>query len=100
MKYNENFICNKFGYCYYSLPFDKYTNALIYNLYVYPKFRKKGKATRLIQLVINEIRYAGYTGSINIEAKPRENSIKNNDLINFYTKMGLNILNYKDKPGV
>lgn len=53
MEENENFIHNKYGYCYY---FIESNNAIIFNLYVEPTYRKRGHAKHLIQLVIREIR--------------------------------------------
>lgn len=89
MEENQNYIHNKYGYCYYFVTND---SALIYNLYVEPEYRQKGHAKKLIQLVIREIREAGYSKEIQIEAHPRENSINIDNLIAFYEKMGLKIL--------
>lgn len=85
----ENFIHNKYGYCFYSIEND---TAIIFNLYVEPEYRRKGHAKHLIQLVIREIRVAGYDKEIQIEAQPREGSIDVGDLINFYKRMGLKVL--------
>jgi ribosomal protein S18 acetylase RimI-like enzyme len=65
---------------------------IIFNLYVYPKYRQHGHGRKLLQLVINEIRETGYQGSIRIESIPRENSITLENLIIFYKSMGLEIL--------
>jgi len=84
---SENFIQNKFGYCFYALepcPF-------IYNLYVHPQYRRQGHSRTLLQYAIDEIRKAGCVVTINIQAEPRENSIVLNDLIKYYERMGLKI---------
>lgn len=87
----EAFIQDSFGnYCYYDVTKGK--PPTIYNLYVYPKFRRQGMATKLLSSVIDIIRKTGYAGDILIEANPRENSISWEDLKNFYEKMGLKVL--------
>ena len=40
----ENFIHDKYGYCYYAMEQDK--NPLIFNLFTEPKFRKQGYAQK------------------------------------------------------
>lgn len=90
MEENENFIHNKYGYCYYFI--ESNDMAIIFNLYVEPAYRKKGHAKNLIQLVIKEIREAVYNKEIQIEACPREDSIDAENLIAFYERMGLKIL--------
>jgi len=84
---NENFIQNKFGYCFYSLD----SCPFIYNLYVHPQYRRCGNSRVLLKLVINEIRKSKYEGEIRIQAKPREDSIGQVDLIKYYQSMGLAI---------
>ena len=49
---SENFIQNKFGYCFYSLG----PCPLIYNLYVHPQYRRKGHSSKLLMFAISEIR--------------------------------------------
>lgn len=90
---NENFIQNKFGYCFYYLG----PCPLVYNLYVHPQYRRSGHSKRLLELVIGEIRKNGYAGRINVQAKPRENSIRLKDLTKYYQCMGLFVL--KDSDG-
>ncbi len=90
MEENENFIHNKYGYCYYSI--ETNNTAMIFNLYVEPEYRQKGHAKNLIRLAIKEIREAGYNKEIQIEARPREDSIGVERLVAFYNKMGLKIL--------
>lgn len=83
---------NKFGYCYYifhSPPFEVY----IYNLYVYPEYRRKGHAKKILQNIINIIRKIGYKGVIKIEAIPREHSISFNDIVSFYRSLNLHVIN-------
>ena len=84
---NENFIHNKYGYCYYSVEPD--SAALIYNLYVEPDYRRKGHAKDLIRFVVREIRESGYNAEIQIEVRPREDSIDTESLATFYKGMGL-----------
>jgi ribosomal protein S18 acetylase RimI-like enzyme len=91
----ENYIINDFGYCCFD--FGKYNifdidKAIIYNLYVYPEYRKCGQAKKLLKETIDEIRKSNYNLDIFIEAKPRDNSISINNLINFYKSIGLRIL--------
>lgn len=89
MDNDENFIQNKFGYCFYAqnggLP-------LVYNLFVHREYRGRGAARRLVLMVIKEIRENGYTGKIFVQAKPMEASVDPQKLINFYSSIGLTIL--------
>jgi len=84
---HEYFIHTQAGYCYYSIG----NNPIIFNLYVNPEYRRRGNAKKLLQYVINEIRQTGYQGNINIEAKPREDSISMKDIVLFYEKLGLSV---------
>jgi len=84
----EDFIQNKFGYCFYEIT----DTALIYNLYVHPEYRNCGNAKILLQHVINEIRAIGYIGVIKIGVDPREPEIDPRKLTSFYTKLGLKII--------
>lgn len=85
---NERTIINKFGYCYYEIKED-YVH--IFNLFVYRKFRRKGRAKEILQNAINEIRKTGYTGEIQIVADPDECSISLIKLRVFYLSMGLEV---------
>jgi len=85
----EDFVQTRFGYCFYEV---KQTSALIYNLFVHPEYRMQGKAKRLLILVIGEIRDAGYSGEIEIEATPTEDGINLDRLILLYASMGLRVL--------
>lgn len=86
----ETYIETEYGYCFYT--FEDYPGALIYNLYVYPQFRRQGHAKKLLRSVIDLICSTGYTGDIGIEVIPREDSISRNDLYNFYKTLNLKIL--------
>lgn len=86
----EDFIQTRFGYCYYEVTPN---SAFVYGLFVHPEYRRQGKARRLLALVIEEIRDAGYSGDIEIEAIPKENGIDLCRLGRFYTSMGLKVLN-------
>lgn len=85
---NENFIHTKYGYCFYVLDNEKY---FIYNLYIEPRYRRKGHAKKLLTYVIKEIKETGYDKEIYIEARPKESSIDINLLIKFYKSLGLTI---------
>jgi hypothetical protein len=86
----ENFIHTKYGYCYYEVEAGR--APIIFNLYVHPEYRRTGQARKLIAYVINQIRSLGYTGKIDIEALPREQSISREDLANFYEGLGLHVV--------
>jgi GNAT superfamily N-acetyltransferase len=88
MEENENFIHNKYGYCYYTIYED---SAIIFNLYVEPEYRRKGYARKLINYIIKEIRKTGYDKEIQIEVDPREDSISVKSLTTFYEGMELKI---------
>jgi len=47
---NDDFIHNKFGYCYYEIEPGK--NPIIFNLYVHPEYRRKGHAKQILEYVI------------------------------------------------
>lgn len=85
---HENFIHNKYGYCYYALPENE--SPIIFNLYVEPEYRRQGHARKLLHYVINEIRNT-HLCKIETEVQPRENSINSEALISFYKSMGLRI---------
>ena len=85
----ENFIQNKFGYCFYCV---EPNSAIIYNLYLHPEFRQQGNSRKLLGYVIKEIQDLGHVGDIQIESKPRENSIPVDVLEKYYRSLGLKIL--------
>jgi len=86
----ENFIHDKYGYCYYVI--EKNKKPLIFNLFTEQKYRKRGYAKKHLLYVINEIRETGYKGDIEIEVNPKESSIDFESLKLFYIKMGLTII--------
>lgn len=86
---SENFIHNKFGYCYFDT--SKEPNPIIFNLYINPEYRGNGYAEKILKQVICEIKCDGYTGQIDIEAKPRED-IELKRLVSFYKRLNLNII--------
>jgi GNAT superfamily N-acetyltransferase len=91
IKYNNYHyaIIKDYGYC----EFDIY-DRLIFNLYIEKEFRRKGYAKKIIRLAINFIKKTSKSNDyIFIEAFPRENSISIYDLIKFYNKMGLKVIN-------
>jgi ribosomal protein S18 acetylase RimI-like enzyme len=84
-------ISNVFGHCYYAF---EHNYVHIYNLKVFPDYRRQGKAKELLQITINEIRKKGYTGSIQIVAIPQDNSIPLEKLKSFYKDLGLDVFEY------
>ena len=90
---NEDFIHNRFGYCFYTMVDDETTEPFIYNLYVHEEYRRIKKKKKLLKYIINEIREAGYRGSIKIEAIPKDDSIPLEKLIEFYESLGLEVIN-------
>ena len=85
----ERFIQTESGYCYYDITGEK---PVIYNLFVEPDSRGKGKARKLLELVIRIIRDTDYTGDILIEAKPMEKETDKQHLRRFYESMGLVVM--------
>lgn len=87
----RHFIHTPYGYCYYHLdkPVSDGGTYLIYGLYVYEEYRRKGHSKRMIQFLIDEIRNTGYREAIYIKAEPEENSIGVDALIQYYQNMGL-----------
>jgi predicted GNAT family acetyltransferase len=60
---NENFFHTKYGWCYYEL---HPKSPFIYNLFVHPEYRRKGIATKLLKLVIDEINKSDFEDTIHI----------------------------------
>jgi GNAT superfamily N-acetyltransferase len=85
---DENFIQNKFGYCFYSVK----QPIIIYNLFVHPKYRRKGVARKLIKYAIGEIRESGWLGEIEIEFIQSDKQIDKDTLIQFYNSMELKVI--------
>ncbi|MBQ7003099.1 MAG: GNAT family N-acetyltransferase [Oscillospiraceae bacterium] len=85
------------GHCYYELnkPVADGGTYLIYDLYVYFEYRRKGYARKMLQYLIDEIRSTGYQGDIYIKAEPRCDSISIANLVQFYTDMGLTVCGAK-----
>ena len=86
----ENFVHDKYGYCYYSLEPNK--TPVIFNLFIEPEYRRIGHAKRLLKYIIREIRDSGYKGAIEIEAIPREASISLIKLFTFYKSLDLKVI--------
>lgn len=84
-------IKNEFGYCFYEFEKD-YVH--IHSLYIYPQFRRLGKAREILGITIDKIRENGYNGEIKIVAIPREDNISLSDLRKFYQSMGLRVFEY------
>jgi len=86
---------NEFGYCYYLFDHDCTEDdklyAEVYKLYIYPEFRRQGKARDILQQVIEEIRKTGYLDDIRIEVSPKEESISLEKLTLFYKCMGFKV---------
>ena len=88
---DENFIQNKFGYCFYAL---NDNHASIFRLFTHPEHRRKGNARKLLLYIISEIRDSGYVGDILINAEPwgDDNTVTRDDLIKFYESLGLTLM--------
>lgn len=84
----EKFIHTHFGYCFYSLG----AQPVIYNLYVYPEYRRQGNSRVLLQMAISEIRRSDYKGKICVQAVPKENSIEPAKLIQYYNSLELVVM--------
>lgn len=84
---DENFIQNKYGYCFYSHG----DRPMLFNLYVNPEYRGDGNSRKLIKLAISEIRDTGYRGEIGVEVKPRP-GIDSERLKMYYKEFGLSII--------
>jgi GNAT superfamily N-acetyltransferase len=82
---------NEFGYCRYDI--DEIEGACIYNLYVYRGHRRQGKAREILCAAIKAIRSHGYEYCIGIEAIPKENSISQQALVDFYKSLELCVMN-------
>jgi GNAT superfamily N-acetyltransferase len=78
------------GYCSYDVSSEA---AAIWNLYVYKEYRGRGRARALLERAIAEIRSFGYDGEIDIEAGPKEGCMSKRDLVAFYERLGLRVLN-------
>ena len=87
---HDNFIHDRYGYCYYSLDPEK--TPVVYNLYTEPEYRRLGWGRKHLQHVINLIRDAGCVGAIDVVVQPREDSIAFADLEAFYKSLGLHII--------
>lgn len=85
-------IKNEFGKCNYSFESD-YVH--IFNLYIYPEYRRQGKARKMLASAINAIRNTGYNGAIQIVAMPYDDcGISAEKLSEFYKSMGLDVYSY------
>jgi predicted GNAT family acetyltransferase len=98
-KNKEITVKSKIGYCKYIIEPNKYfvgygnkELAVIWHLYIYPEYRKQGKAKEILKYIIDKIRNTGYKGDIGIQANPQENSISQRELEKFYKNLGLKIL--------
>ena len=80
-----------YGKCEYEFEKD-YVH--IFNLFVLPVFRNKGRATQLLRMAINSIRETGYSEEIQIVAMPAEPCIDRERLKAFYARMGLIVFDY------
>lgn len=94
----KNNIFNNYGHCHYCVCKDN-NCSMIYNLYIEKEYRRQGHAKQLVETAINEIRKTGYEGDIKIVAEPEEESIKKQDLIEFYEKMNLKIIDQNEIEG-
>ena len=86
---NENFFHTKYGWCYYEL---HPKSPFIYNLYVHPEYRRKGIATKLLKLVIDDIKKSDFEDDICIEVEPDDKELIE-PLLRLYKRLGLRITN-------
>lgn len=77
-------IQNYFSSCEYEFMSD-YVH--IFNLFVKPKFRLRGKAKELLQIAIKDIRKTGYKDDISIVTDSKK-------LKGFYESLGLKVYAY------
>lgn len=83
---------SEFGFCHYSFESDSIGEySHIYNLFVFPQYRRKGHAKALIIEAIKNIRAVGYNNEIQIVANPSDKSIDKDDLKKFYSSLGLSV---------
>ena len=98
-------VINAFGHCAYGFEQDSYIDeeenkvdgeyyVHIYNLFVYPEFRRQGKSREILQAAIDAIRETGHRGTIKIVANPKEDNVSKEKLISFYEDMGLEVFTY------
>jgi len=66
----------------------------IFNLFVYPEYRRQGKAKELLNIAIDEIRKTGWEKEIQIVAIPQSDSISLQKLKLFYESLGLSVYDY------
>ena len=85
----EDFIHDRYGYCFYSV---RTKPPLVYNLYVEPAHRGKGHARRLLAYVVVQIRETGHLGEIEIEVAPKETAVDSQRLAKFYRSLGLTVI--------
>ncbi len=89
---NNYRVKNAFGYCGYGFEKD-YVH--IYDLFVYPEFRRQGKAREILQCAIDAIRARRYRDAIQIVADPQKKcGISLEKLKSFYKNMGLKVFEY------
>ncbi|MEG0133846.1 MAG: GNAT family N-acetyltransferase [Clostridium sp.] len=84
-------VSNEYGHCYYCVCDDK-DCAMLYNLYIKEEHRRKGHAKELVQKAIDELRTTGYKQDIKIVAEPEEKSLTKKDLVEFYKRMNLKVV--------
>jgi len=82
---------NEFGYCAYAFEED-YVH--VYNLFIFPEFRRQGKARDILRQAIEAIKKTGYEGLIQIVAEPQPDCISKEKLMSFYKSLGLTVFEY------
>lgn len=91
MTVKSGIIKNGYGRCEYAFE-DDFVH--IYNLFVFPSHRGRGRAREILQLAISAIRLTGYTGAIQIVASPEAEDVNVEKLKSFYADMGLDVYSY------
>ena len=61
-------------------------------MYVHPEYRRKGIATKLLKLVIDDIKKSDFEDDICIEVEPEYRNLIE-PLLRLYKRLGLRVLN-------
>lgn len=96
MEYRTEYRIDKYyGSCNYEHAEDCYGEYVhIYNLFIYPEYRRKGNATEMLKLAIEDIKKMGWDGKIKIVATPEKCDISKQKLSRFYKSLGLQVCEY------
>ena len=65
----------------------------IYNLFIKEKYRRTGKAKKIIKFAMQKIKNTGYEGKIKIVSSPRDKELKCR-MIDLYLELGLEVYDF------